>query len=188
MNNDFAGYNELGRRIIVPKWHGAIFHPECTYLTCSAEWAYKDGPYHQKVKQGTKVGLERIVARNDAIDFVERLWNCGIKNISIENPKGVLSTRFLKPSQTIQPYQFGDDASKGTCLWNKGFPNLQIDAVNYFPPRMVNGKPRWGNQTDSGQNKLSPSDNRAELRSKTYPGIAKAIANQYTEHLLNLPL
>ena len=163
--------------IKVADWDMGIFFPDCTYLTCSAEWAYKEGPYHQKVKEGTLVGQKRIKARYEALEFVRKLWNCGIEKIAIENPVGVLSSKFKKPSQTIQPYMFGDDASKRTCLWLKGLPNLK--PTEEIEPRIVNGKPRWANQTDGGQNKLPPTKNRAKLRSKTYPGIAKAIAEQW---------
>lgn len=163
--------------IAMKDWDAGIFFPDCTYLTISAEWAYKDGPYHQNVKKDTLVGKERREARNEAVNHVKALWNCGIEKVSIENPVGKLSSLFMKPTQIIQPYQFGDDASKKTCLWLKGLPELET--TNYIKPRIVNGKKRWGNQTDGGQNKLTPSDDRAELRSKTYKGIAKAMADQW---------
>lgn len=159
-------------------WDRGIFFPDCTYLTCSAEWAYTDGPYHQKVKAGTLVGEARRVAREAAIKFFLALYNCKIPELGLENPIGVMSSQFRKPDQIIQPYQFGDDASKSTCLWLRNLPLLV--GTRYIEPRIVNGKPRWANQTDSGQNKLSPSDNRAELRSKTYPGIAQAMADQWS--------
>lgn len=159
------------------KWDAGIFFPDCTFLTCSAEWAYKEPPYHQKVKPETLTGLKRIKARNEAVDFVNRLWNCGIEKIGLENPVGVLSSRFMQPTQIIHPYQFGDDASKKTCLWIKGLPALK--PTEFIKPRIVNGNERWGNQTDSGQNKLPPSKDRAKLRSKTYKGIAEAIATQW---------
>lgn len=158
-------------KAIAMGWDMGIFFPDCTYLTCSAEWAYKDGPYHQKVKPGTLVGEERKLARQKAASFFMALYNCGFP-VAIENPIGVMSSLFRKPDQIIQPYNFGDDASKATCLWLKDLPLLKN--TGYVEPRIVNGRPRWANQTDSGQNKLSPSDNRAELRSKTYPGIAEA--------------
>ena len=163
--------------IKLDSWDIGIFFPDCTYLTCSAEWAYKDGPYHQKVKPGTLVGDDRKVARVKAANFFMALYNCKIKRVAIENPVGVMSSIFRKPDQVFNPYNFGDDASKKTCLWLKGLPPLLH--TGYFPPRMVDGRPRWSNQTDSGQNNLSPSENRAELRSKTYPGIAAAIASQW---------
>jgi len=162
-------------------WDVMIAFPDCTYLTCSAEWAYKEPPYHQKVKEGTLVGIERKKAREEAILFVKRLWNCGIDKICIENPVGVLSSQWKDKSQIIQPYNFGDDASKKTCLWLKGLPPLT--PTKYIKPRYVDGKRRWSNQTDSGQNKLPPSKDRAKLRSKTYLGVAKAIASQWS-HIL----
>jgi len=163
--------------IKLDSWDIGIFFPDCTYLTCSAEWAYKDGPYHQKVKPGTLTGEDRKAARVKAANFFMALYNCKIKRVAIENPVGVMSSIFRKPDQVFNPYNFGDDASKKTCLWLKGLPPLLH--TGYFPPRMVDGRPRWSNQTDSGQNNLSPSENRAELRSKTYPGIAAAIASQW---------
>ena len=158
-------------------WDIGIFFPDCTYLTCSAEWAYKDGPYHQKVKPGTLVGEARKLARAAAYEFFMALYNCKIEKIAIENPIGVISSYFRKPNQVIHPYNFGSDASKSTCLWLKNLPRL--NATEYIEPRIINGQKRWANQTDSGQNKLSPSDNRAEFRSKTYPGIAAAMAMQW---------
>jgi len=83
----------------------------------------------------------------------------------------------MKATQVIQPYDFGEDASKDTCLWLKGLPILTT--TKYVQPRIVNGKERWANQTDSGQNKLTPSDTRAMERSRTYQGIADAMAEQW---------
>jgi hypothetical protein len=103
--------------------------------------------------------------------------NANIKKIAIENPIGCISTRIRKPDQIIQPYDFGENASKQTCLWLKNLPQLKPTA--YYPPRVVNGKKRWGNQTDSGQNKLTPSDDRWAKRSITYQGIADAMAEQW---------
>lgn len=93
-------------------WDLLIAHPDCTYLTCSAEWAYKDGPYHQKVKPGTLVGAERRAARVEALDFVRWLMALPIERIAIENPVGAISREIRKPDQYIQPYEFGHDASK----------------------------------------------------------------------------
>jgi hypothetical protein len=165
------------------EWDIGIFFPDCTYLTCSAEWTYKEGPYHQNVKAGTLTGYSRSVARDKAVDFVVRLYTSKIPKVAIENPVGVLSRRFKKYNLIIQPYEFGSDASKKTCLWLKNLPELTVDPLDYIEPRFVDGKPRWSNQTDSGQNKLPPSPDRAKLRSKTYPGIAKAMAEQWTEEV-----
>ncbi len=169
---------QSGNIVHIDKWDIGIFFPDCTYLTCSAEWAYKDGPYHQKVKPRTLVGSKRRTARKKAYEFFMALYSSEIPSIAIENPIGVMSSYFRKPNQIIHPYNFGDDASKSTCLWLKNLPELKH--TGYAKPRYVNGNPRWSNQTDSGQNKLPPSDNRAELRSKTYPGIAKAMATQWS--------
>jgi hypothetical protein len=151
----------------------AIFHPTCTYLTCSAEWAYGPGPYHQKVKPGTLVGVARVWARLGAVTEFLDLLNLPIKMIAVENPVGVIS-RIRKPTQIVQPWWFGDDASKATCLWLKNLPKLTPTKV--VPPRIVNGRERWGNQTDSGQNKLTPGPNRWKDRARTYDGLAAACA------------
>lgn len=166
-------------------WNGfdlLIMHPVCTFLTSSAEWAYGDGPYHQKVKPGTLVGAARRAARDKAVDTAKRMMKFPVDRLVMENPVGCLSSRYRKPDQVIQPYNFGDDASKGTCLWLKGLPLLR--ATSYFQPRLVadaDGKihKRWGNQTDRGQNRFGPQDGRDELRSNTYPGIADAMALQW---------
>lgn len=168
-------------------WDLGIFHPDCTYLTCSAEWAYKDPDfdrypgvgYHQKLKPGTLFGAERRRARADAVQFVKMLLAAPIKRIAIENPVGHLTQHIGSANQTIQPHQFGDDASKATCLWLKNLPRL-VPSKN-IAPRMVDGRPRWANQTDGGQNKLPPSADRAMLRAATYPGIADAFAAQWGE-------
>lgn len=160
-------------------WGLGIFHPSCTYLTGSAAWAFGDGPYHQKVKPGTLVGQARREARERALCDVRRLMSAPIPRIAIENPVGAISGAIRKPCQTIQPYQFGDDASKRTCLWLKNLPHLT--PTQYVAPRLVDGKPRWANQTDSGQNRLSPSADRWSQRSVTYPGIAAAMVDQWGE-------
>ncbi len=99
----------------------------------------------------------------------------------MENPVGCISTRIRTPDQIIQPYQFGADASKATCLWLTNLPPLQHTSL--VNPRIVwaGGKPamRWGNQTDSGQNALGPSETRWAERSVTYLGIAEAMAEQW---------
>ena len=99
----------------------------------------------------------------------------------IENPIGIMSTQYRKPDQFVQPYNFGHDASKRTCFWLNKLPLLKN--TTYVEPREVkyNGKirNRWANQTDSGQNALPPSKDRWKLRSKTYEGIAAAMAEQW---------
>lgn len=169
------------RDVLNDGWDLMIAHPDCTYLTNSAAWAFSDGPYHQKVKQGTLVGARRRAARVEALDFVRLLMDAPIPRIAIENPIGVISTAIRKPDQIIQPYEYGDNASKATCLWLKNLPLLV--PTNRIHGRIVshNGKmvERFDNQTDGGQNRLSPSDDRAMARAKTYQGWADAMAEQW---------
>lgn len=168
-------------------WDMAVLHPMCTYLTVSAAWAYGDGPYHQKVKPGTLVGAERREARDEALYNFRHLLNLPFP-VAIENPaRSFVCTAIRPPDQVIHPYQFGDDASKATGLWlTKGLPPLRPTA--FVEPRWINGLPRWANQTDSGQNRLSPSDDRWLERSKTYPGIAAAVGDQWGRYLVGLEL
>lgn len=168
-------------------WDLIIAHPDCTYLTCSAEWAYGDGPYHQKVKPDTLVGEARREARREALEFVRLLASVKCERIAIENPAiGAINKnldlvqygfRTNFPTQIIHPHQFGHDASKQTGLALKGLPDLV--PTLHIEPRIVDGKPRWSNQTDSGQNRLSPGADRAMQRAKTYQGWADAMAEQW---------
>jgi hypothetical protein len=145
-------------------WDLAIFHPPCTYLCSSGlHWNHRVPG--------------RVDKTEEALVFVQKLLDAPIERIALENPVGCINTRIRKPSQIIQPYQFGHDASKATCLWLKNLP-LLVPTSN-VEPRIVNGRKRWANQTDSGQNRLTPSDTRWLERSKTYQGIAEAMANQW---------
>lgn len=168
--------------VIGDGWDLMIAHPPCTYLTIAAEWAYKD-EQTKKIKPGTLIGQARREAREGAIKFVMALANAPIERIAIENPVGVLSTVWREPDQFIQPYEYGDDASKKTCLWLKNLPRLTPTA--FAPPRLALSADcrsyslRWGNQTDSGQNKEPPSDDRWKIRSTTWQGWAEAMARQW---------
>lgn len=169
-------------------WDIGIFHPPCTYLASS-------GLHWNKRTPG------RAELTEQALDFVRLLLNAPIEKIALENPIGCISTRIRKPDQTIQPWMFGEDASKATCLWLKGLPTLtptnkhhgqygckcghrfSIDLGKYGcancgadsgPAKIV-----YGNQTNSGQNKLPPSADRWKDRSRTYLGIAAAMADQW---------
>jgi len=148
-------------------WDQAVFHPPCTYLCSSGLHWNKRRP-------------DRASQTEDAVRFFMSLANAPIPRIAIENPVGCMSTRHRKPDQIIQPWMFGHDASKGTCLWLKGLPKL-IPTNILQPARLQsNGRPQWGNMTPGGQNKLSPSEDRWKLRSLTYLGIASAMADQWT--------
>lgn len=146
-----------------------LAHPPCTYLSVSGlHWN----------KRGILVdGRPRAELTEEALAFVQRLMAADIQRIAIENPVSCISSRIRKPDQIIQPWQFGDDASKATCLWLKNLPKLE--PTKMVCGRDVDGKKRWANQTDSGQNKLAPSETRWKDRSRTYPGIAAAWAAQW---------
>lgn len=144
-------------------WDMGIFFPTCTYLTISANKWYKEQP---KRESGTLVGSERQVARERAINFFMRLYNCNIPKVAIENPIGVMSTRFRKPDQVLQPWMFGHGETKATCLWLRNLPKLE-------PTDIVEGR-------HQRIHLLPKTKDRAKLRSKTYSGIAKAMATQWT--------
>lgn len=153
-------------------WSGfdlAIAHPPCTYLSSSGlHWNGRVSGRREKTE--------------DAIKFVRTILELPVPHIALENPVGCISSRIREPDQIIQPFQFGANASKATCLWLKATPPLRHTA--FVNPRIVwgdDGKPRmrWENQTDGGQNKLGPSEDRWAERSKTYPGIADAMAVQW---------
>lgn len=172
----------LSSGLLYENWDLVIAHPPCTYLTVAAEWCYKNGISH-KVKFGTLTGDARCLARLDALRFVQSIWDSPCPNLVIENPVGVISTRLTIPSpQYIHPWMFGDDASKKTGLWKRGVPDLF--PTHLIEPRIVGGKKRWGNQTDSGQNRLPPGVDRWMLRSLTSPGLALAMAQQWGDYLL----
>jgi site-specific DNA-cytosine methylase len=163
---DVAGPHYQGdvTDIINDKWDLMIAHPPCTYLSVSGmHW--------------TTRGLRDPKLTEDALDFVRMLLDAPIKRIALENPVSVISSRIRKPDQIVTPYMFGHDASKKTCLWLKDLPPLISTEI--IEPRIINGKKRWGNQTDSGQNKLGPSSDRWKIRSETYQGIANAMAAQW---------
>ena len=143
------------------QWDLMIAHPPCTHLAVS----------------GARWFRGKETEQAEALDFVHMLLSANIPKICLENPVSIISTHIRKPDQIIQPYQFVHDASKTTCLWLKGLPKLV--PTQYVEPRIVNGKARWANQCDSGQNKLGPSDNRWALRSETYSGVAKAMSEQW---------
>lgn len=155
--------------VINDGWDLGIFHPDCTFLTSANTY----------IKRGCRnyTPAEAIEHRAQAKADFMRIVSASIAKKCIENPIGIMSTFYRKPDQIIQPYQFGEDASKGTCLWLTGLSILKCTL--YIEPRMIDGKPRWANQTDSGQNKLAPSADRWQLRSKTYQGIAEAMARQW---------
>lgn len=166
LRGDVCQYLDMG-------WDMMIAHPPCTYLSSSGlHW------------NGRTEG--RAAKTEDALAFVRLLMAAPIPRIAIENPIGCIGTRIRPADQIVQPYDFGDDASKATCLWLKGLSPLT--PTRRVAGRMVNGRERWANQTDSGQNRLAPSADRWKLRSTTYPGIAAAMADQWGQPDAALPL
>jgi hypothetical protein len=152
------------QEILRDGWDLMIAHPPCTYLSVSGmHW--------------TRRGLLDEQLTHSALMFVHILMDAPIRRIAVENPVSMISTWIRKPEQIIQPWMFGHDASKKTCLWLQNLPLLRPTQI--VEPRIVNGRKRWGNQTDSGQNRLSPSPDRWKIRSATYAGIAAAMADQW---------
>lgn len=183
-------------------WDLVVAHPPCTYLTNSGVWAFHKTPPNPS--PGVPYGAERFKALEAGAGFFRKLLEAPAPRVALENPvmhKYAAALVGRRHSQTIQPYQFGDDASKRTCLWLRGLlPLAPLPRSRWVPPRLVCcGLPlvagqtcevcdgrrrpleRWRNQTDGGQNKLPPSEDRWKLRSETYPGIADAMAAQWTD-------
>lgn len=149
------------------RWDLIIAHPPCKYLCSSGlHWNKRRPGRAAKTDAGAKFFLDMVNALNGSG-----------ANWCVENSIGCMTKRYRKWDQKIQPYQFGEDASKATCLWLYGLEPLT--PTKYIAPRIVNGKERWANQTDSGQNKLPPSADRSKKRSETYQGIADAMAAQW---------
>ena len=163
---DGIEYTEIDDRLFgrpqdAPRWDLMIAHPPCTYLArAGLHWNYKV--------------LGRAEKTEEALGFVQMLLDAPIPRIALENPMGRISTVIRPPDQTIQPWQFGHPESKTTCLWLKGLPKLKETNVLPKPP-----SGRWQNQTPSGQNKVGASKARWAKRSKTYSGIAEAMADQW---------
>lgn len=142
-----------------------IAFPPCTHLAISGARWFPNKQYEQYVAMVLFMTLDQAPC----------------KYVAVENPVGIMNTKYRKPDQIIQPYMFGHDASKKTCLWLTNLPPLQ--PTQYVEPRYVDGKPRWANQTNSGQNRLGPSPTRAMDRSRTYQGIADAMAEQWGSYV-----
>lgn len=155
-------------------WDLGVFHPPCTYLTVSANGAFK-GP-DGFCKNGNKRGPWRHEEVTKAVEFAKALWNSPIKKKALENPVGRLSTLWMPPSQTIQPWQFGHPEFKGTCLWLQNLPNLEYTDVLTPPDKDTDPEEfkRW-----SKVHNMTPGPLRWKERSKTYDGIARAMASQW---------
>ena len=136
--------------IINDKWDLMIAHPPCTHLAVSGARWFKD----------------KLVEQSHALEFVRMLMDAPIERIAIENPISIISSRIRKPDQIIQPWQFGHGETKSTCLWLKNLPLLK-------PTNIVDGR-------EARIHRMPPSPDRWKERSKTYKGIAEAMAQQWS--------
>lgn len=187
---------------VTNNWDIIIAHPPCTFLNSAGLHWNNRGRGHQKTEDALRFASELM----GAMDTHAKIGWC------LENPAGKIGTAIRKWDQNVQPYEFGDDASKTTGLWLHNLPRLEKRPEHYVEPRWVckacghvlkhaDAKmwrdmlgvvrcvrhneelpkmlPRWANQTDSGQNKLTPGPTRAADRARTYQGIARAMAEQW---------
>lgn len=177
--------------VLANGWDLAIFHPPCTHLAVS----------------GARYFARKQKEQAEALAFVQQLLNAPIPHIALENPVGIISSRIRKPDQIIQPWMFGDAESKKTCLWLKNLPRLTPTSIigpQYIvcpcgikypaysgmpcpqcgtPATDKHNRKIYRNQTPSGQNNLGSSKDRWKLRSKTYFGIAQAMAAQWGDYI-----
>ena len=171
--------------IIEGAWDIMIGHPPCTYLAVSgAQWYYhpddKDKPFNERRPHPRYPN--RVKDREDGANFFLFLASAAVKRIAIENPVGIMSTRWIKPDQAVQPYMFGDPYSKNTCLWIKNLRPLHPSKPTDDQGERIyfgSGKsqPKW---YSDGFTKTKTPEERQKWRSKTFPGIARAIAEQWT--------
>lgn len=159
------------RRILGNGWSDILSFPPCTYLCGSGAKHRVNNP-------------ERWAKSRDALQFVQDHMDAPCDRSMLENSVGLISTEIRKPDQIIQPYEFGNDASKRTCLWLKNLQKLVTDPADYVTPRLVEYKgklvKRWANQSPCGADKTAPGPDRWKIRSRTYPGIAiKGFAAQW---------
>lgn len=178
-----GGVTQSGNLVFVDKWHLMIAHPPCTFLSSSgAKWYYhpddKDLPTEQRRPHPRFP--HRKQDQDAAVDFFMALYDVNIPYIAIENPVGVMSSRFRKPDQIVQPFMFGNAARKTTCLWLKGLPLLEPTEIVSEGESIVfrSGKkmPKW--YCDALTNAKTDAERR-RLRSKTFDGIAQAMASQW---------
>ena len=157
----------------VEKWDMIIAHPPCTYLCVSGNRWFNIEKYGDKAR-------ERIMNREKAIEFFMYFVNADCNHIAIENPIGVISSVYRKPDQIIQPYQFGHPYTKQTCLWLKNLPLLESTDILEKP------ETGWLNQsfTKDGRYGGFKSFNGSKERSKTFHGIAEAMAKQWGDYLI----
>ena len=144
------------------KWDMIIAFPPCTHLCSSGQRWFAEGKKPRSVQ-------------NEAIKFFMQFVKADCDKIAIENPVGIMSTKFRKPNQIINPYQFGSTECKKTCLWLKGLPNLVPTDICPLEKRTTN---IWKAKFNGKQYSWNSPETK-KLRSKTFPGIAKAMAEQW---------
>ena len=155
------------------KWDMIIAFPPCTFLTVTGNRWFNVERYGEKA-------IKRKQDREDAKAFFMSFVNADCEKIAIENPIGIMSTEYKKPKQIIQPYMFGDPERKSTCLWLKGLPCLT--PTNIVEPQIIKYKNGKGTDSPWHVNTMSlPPAERSKMRSKTFPGIAHAMATQWTK-------
>lgn len=166
------------------RWDLIIAHPPCTYLTVAGN------AYFNVERYGDKA-IERMKKSQEAAEFFMKFVNADCDKIAIENPVGRINTLYRKPDQIIHPYHFGHPVSKKTCLWLNGLPLLKHTDV--VEPEILHSKGKSGGYsgpswyvTDENGKILSWKDPKtAKERSKTFPGIARAMAEQWTQYILS---
>lgn len=169
------------------EWDLMIAHPPCTYLSVSgAKWFYHPDDKEMPIERRRPHPKfpNRVKDKDNAAEFFLKLSNANIKHIAIENPVGVMNTKYRKPDQIVQPYHFGDEASKTTCLWLKNLPNLEpteiVSRGEYIEFKSGKKIPKW---YSDGLTKTKTAEDRRTWRSKTFPGFAKAMAEQWSKVL-----
>lgn len=156
---------------VVPAWDIIIAHPPCTFLTVTGNRWFNEARYGEYARQ-------RKRERENAVEFFMQFANTDCEKIAIENPVGCISTRWRTPDQVIQPYEFGDPYRKTTCLWLKGLPPLtptKIVTPEIYYYVSADGRLK----SDCRERSNCKKADRARHRSKTFPGIARAMAEQW---------
>jgi hypothetical protein len=183
-----GGVLESGDKLkIKGNWDLMIAHPPCTYLAVSgARWFYHPEDKNLPIEKRRPHPRfpDRAKHRDEALEFFIKLYESPIEKIAIENPVGIISSKYRKPDQTVHPWMFGDEASKATCLWLKNLPLLEPTNIVGKGERVVlsSGRtlPKW--YSDSFHTSI-PTELRRTLRSKTFQGFADAIAEQWSKKL-----
>ena len=155
-------------KLLKQNWDIILAFPPCTYLTVTGNRWFNIDRYGEKA-------IKRHDDRKKAIEFFMTFVHANCDKIAIENPVGIMSTHYRQPDQIINPFQFGDPFEKRTCLWLKNLPNLKPTNIVKPPPRV---KYKSG-RTMPGWYANAPKAERSKIRSKTFPGVAAAIADQW---------